>query len=196
MKPCPCGQVLTARSAPARKLVPGLPPRLLTTTTSLPRLSAQAAGHVIVARANALAMLDTVALRANAPSAQMTATVMERARRLTSSPMTFPTMQTPALPQCSLLPRIAQMTVMNAQERRTRVRSTTVRGTPLARQDASVILDTAGQTARRRSALLEMMSLKAMVVPRGVLAVAVELVTTPLACASVTLASTVTAASL
>ena len=110
--------------------------------------------------------------------------------------MTFPTMQTLAKPPSSLLPLIAQMTARSAQEQRTRAPSTTAPGMPPVRQDASVILDTAGQTVRRRSAPLVMTSLRATVVPRDVPAVAVELATTPLACASATLVSTVTAASL
>jgi hypothetical protein len=182
--------------APAPPPVPGLLRPLATTTMSRPRLSALVAARVIAARESARANPATAVPRASAPSARTTATGMERARPLTSSPTTFPTTQTLALPRSSSLPLIARMTAMSAREPRTRVRSTTTPGMPPARRAASAILATADRTARRRSARRVTMSWRATAVPRDAPAVDVGLATMPQACASATPVSTATAASL
>ena len=109
--------------------------------------------------------------------------------------MTFPTMRIPESPLFCSLPLIAPTTALSALEHRTLVPNTTVLGTPLDRLGANATQDTADLTACRKNARLAMMCLRDMVVPRGALAVGVELVTTAQACASAILGSMATVAS-
>lgn len=109
--------------------------------------------------------------------------------------MTFPTMRIPESPLFCSLPLIAPTTALSALEPKTLVPNTTVLGMPLVRLGANAILDTVDQTVCRKNAHLATMFSRGTVVPRGALAVDVELVTTAQACASATLVSMATAAS-